>query len=380
MSTTERFEVAVIGAGAMGSAAAWQLARRGHSVILLEQFGAGHQHGSSHGATRIFRVAYRDPTYVRLASESLRAWAELQQEAGQVLLEQSGQIDHGDPEAIEEVANNLEAAGFQAQRLSPAQAQDLWPGMRFDQAVVHSVDGGRVFADRTVQALQRCATARGVSVAFHEPVQSIDSAADGVVLQTPLRRVHAGMLVIAAGAWVEDLLPGEFLLPKLTVSEQIPVHFRKRNSSIYWPSFLHHMHTKAEALTFGAYGMESPLSGSAAGTAAASNTAASNTERLGVKVGVDNATDVAQVAAYIKEWHPGLHPEPVSSTQCLFTSTADQQFVLQRQGPIVVCSTCSGHGFKFTPMIGELVADLCEGLPARYNFSAAITASEPKSA
>jgi sarcosine oxidase len=121
--------------------------------------------------------------------------------------------------------------------------------------------------------------------------------------------------------------------------------------------------------------MESPLSGSAA-----SNTAASNTERLGVKVGVDNATDVAQVAAYIKEWHPGLHPEPVSSTQCLFTSTADQQFVLQRQGPIVVCSTCSGHGFKFTPMIGELVADLCEGLPARYNFSAAITASEPKSA
>ena len=374
MSSAEQFEVAVIGAGAMGSAAAWQLARRGHSVVLLEQFGEGHQHGSSHGATRIFRVAYRDLTYVRLASESLRAWAELQQESGQVLLEQSGQIDHGDPEAIEEVANNLEAAGFKAQRLSPSQAQDLWPGMRFDQAVVHSVDGGRVFADRTVQALQRCATARGVTVAFHEPVHSIDSTADGVVLQTPRRRVHARMLVIAAGGWVEDLLPGEFLLPKLTVSEQVPVHFSKRNSSLSWPSFLHHMHANAEALTFGAYGMESPFSGSAA-----SGSGVSNTERLGVKVGVDNATDVAQVAAYIKEWHPGLHPEPVSSTQCLFTSTADQQFILQRQGPIVVCSTCSGHGFKFTPMIGELVADLCEGRPARYNFSAATSASEPKS-
>ncbi|MCX6526098.1 MAG: FAD-dependent oxidoreductase [Actinobacteria bacterium] len=358
MSSAEHFEVAVIGAGAMGSAAAWQLARRGHSVILLEQFGQGHQQGSSHGATRIFRVAYRDPTYVRLATESLRAWAELEQESGQVLLEQSGQIDHGDPEAIEQVANNLEAAGFLAQRLSPTQAQEQWPGMRFDQAVVHSVDGGRVFADLTV--------------AFHEPVQTIDSTSDGVILQTPGRRVHARLLVIAAGAWVEELLPGEFLLPKLTVSEQVPVHFRKRNPSMRWPSFLHHMHANADALTFGAYGMESPLSGSAATGSAASDTAASNAESFGLKVGVDNATDVGQVVAYVNKWHPGLHPEPVSSTQCLFTSTADQQFILQRQGPIVVCSTCSGHGFKFTPMIGELVADMCEGLPARYNFSSQI--------
>jgi sarcosine oxidase len=177
------------------------------------------------------------------------------------------------------------------------------------------------------------------------------------------------MVVVAAGAWVEDLVPGEFLLPRLTVSEQVPVHFRKRNPSMRWPSFLHHMHAKAEVLTFGAYGMESPLSESAA-----SATAASRGERLGVKVGVDNATDVAQVAAYVAEWHPGLYPEPVSSTKCLFTSTADQQFILQRQGPIVVCSPCSGHGFKFTPMIGELVADLCEGLPPRYNFSAGISA------
>ena len=377
MLSAEQFDVAVIGAGAMGSAAAWQLARRGHSVVLLEQFGPGHQQGSSHGATRIFRVAYREPTYVRLATESLRAWAELEQESGQVLLEQSGQIDHGDPEAIEQVANNLEAAGFLAQRLSPTQAQEQWPGMRFDQAVVHSVDGGRVFADRTVQALHSCATARGVTVAFHEPVQTIDSTSDGVILQTPGRRVHARLLVIAAGAWVEELLPGEFVLPKLTVSEQVPVHFRKRNPSMRWPSFLHHMHANADALTFGAYGMESPLSGSTVSGSAVSGpavpgSAASNAESLGLKVGVDNATDVGQVVAYVNKWHPGLHPDPVSSTHCLFTSTADQQFILQRQGPIVVCSTCSGHGFKFTPMIGELVADMCEGLPARYNFSSQI--------
>ncbi|CAB4549965.1 unannotated protein [freshwater metagenome] len=361
---TESFDVAVIGAGAMGSAAAWQLARRGHSVVLLEQFDAGHSHGSSHGATRIFRVAYRDPTYVQLASESLRSWAELERESGEVLLEQSGQIDHGDPAAIEEVAGNLEAAGFAAQRLSPDQAQALWPGMRFDQAVVHSGTGGRVFADRTLQALHRCAAARGVSVLFNEPVQAIDSAADGVILRTPHRNIRARLLVLAAGAWVEELLPGEFELPKLTVSEQVPVHFRRRDPSVRWPSFLHHMHAKAEALTFGAYGMESPLADPGQATAG-SDIAGLD----GVKVGVDNATDIDQVVAYVQKWHPGLDPNPVSSSKCLFTSTADQQFVLRRQGSVVVCSACSGHGFKFTPMIGELVADLCEGLASQYEFS-----------
>jgi sarcosine oxidase len=363
MGVIEQFDIAVIGAGAMGSAAAWQLARRGHSVALLEQFGAGHEHGSSHGATRIFRVAYRDSTYVRLAAESLRSWAELEHESGQVLLEQSGQIDHGDPTAIEQVADNLEAEGFAARRLSPDQAHALWPGMNFDQAVIHSADGGRVFADRTVLALHRCAADRGVSVRFNEAVQSIDSAAEGVLLQTAQRKVQAQLLVVAAGAWVEDLLPGEFSLPKLTVTEQVPVHFRRRDYTVRWPSFLHHMHAEAEALTFGAYGMESPLAHS---DLTSSGLATSGLD--GVKVGVDNATDVDQVVAYVRKWHPGLDPEPVSSSSCLFTSTPDQQFVLQRQGSVVVCSACSGHGFKFTPMIGELVADLCEGLPSRYEF------------
>ncbi len=367
MAAIEQFDIAVIGAGAMGSAAAWQLARRGHSVVLLEQFAAGHQRGSSHGATRIFRVAYRDPTYVQLASESLQAWAELEQESGQVLLEQSGQVDHGDPLAIEQVASNLDSAGFAALRLSPEQAQQRWPGMKFDRAVVLSVDGGRVFADRTVSALHRCAANRGVSVNFNEAVHSVSSAAEGVVLQTSDRKLQAQLLVVAAGAWVEDFLPGEFLLPKLTVSEQIPVVFRKRNPELLWPSFLHHVHPSAAALAFGAYGMESPL-----GAPESTHSGFIDSGVDGVKVGVDNATDVDQVVAYIRQWHPGLDPDPASYTNCLFTSTADQQFVLKRQGPVVVCSPCSGHGFKFTPMIGQLVADLCEGIATRYDFASLI--------
>ena len=106
------FDVVVIGGGAMGSSAAWHLARRGRSVALIEQFAAGHDRGSSHGATRIFRVAYRDPRYLRLAVDALAWWRELEAESGDTLLEQTGQIDHGDPAVIAEIAANLEGAGY----------------------------------------------------------------------------------------------------------------------------------------------------------------------------------------------------------------------------------------------------------------------------
>ena len=342
-------DVVVIGAGAMGSAAAWQLARRGRSVALIEQFEAGHRRGSSHGATRIFRIAYRDPTYVALAVEALRCWRELEADSGEVLLEQSGQLDHGSPDAIEQIATNLETAGYVADRMTPEAADRRWPHLRFDRAVVHSADGGRVFADRTVAALQRRAAELGVDVSFSEPVLGIERTGSGATVRTVRRELNAGCAVVAAGAWVRGLVPTDVALPELVVTEEVPVHFRPRDPSWRWPSFVHHVDGTAGALVFGAYGLESPGEG--------------------VKVGVEAATGVDDVIAYVRRWHPGLDPTPVSSTVCLFTSTPDEHFIVERHGPVVVCSPCSGHGFKFTPVIGELVADLCDGIAPRYRFA-----------
>ena len=115
----------------------------------------GHAHGSSHGSTRIFRVAYREVLYSRLAAASIPLWHELEAESGETLLEQTGQLDHGDVGAIHEIESTLRAGGWAFDRLSPEQAGERWPGMVFDQAVVYSPDGGRVFADRTLDALIR---------------------------------------------------------------------------------------------------------------------------------------------------------------------------------------------------------------------------------
>ena len=334
----------------MGSAAAWQLARRGRSVALIEQFEAGHHRGSSHGATRIFRLAYRDPTYVRLAVEALAAWRDLERACGLTLLEQSGQIDHGAPIAIDEIAHNLEAAGYQAERMTPVQAQRRWPGLRFDRAVVHSPDGGRVFAERTLTQLNRLASELGAELSFEEPVVGIEPAPDGVVVHTARRSIEARTVVVAAGAWVRELVPDDITLPLLSISREVPTHFQPRDPSQRWPSFVHYVDGAAGARSFGAYGLETP--------------------GHGVKVGVENAASVDEVIDYVREWHPGLVPEPVSSTECLFTNTPDEHFVIERHGPVVVCSPCSGHGFKFTPVIGELVADLCDGVAPRYEFGA----------
>jgi len=349
--TGAMLDVVVIGAGAMGSATAWQLARRGRSVALVEQFEAGHHRGSSHGATRIFRLAYRDPTYVRLAVEALDAWRVLEAASGVSLLEQSGQLDHGAPVAVEEIGANLEAAGFAAEQLTPAQAQARWPGMRFDRAVVHSPDGGRIFAERTVAQLQRLCAGLGAELSFDEPVLGVEPTDDGVVVRTEGRTIAAQVAVVAAGSWVREVVPAGIALPAVTVSHEVPTHFRPRDRSLRWPSFVHYLDDAAGALTFGAYGLETPGEG--------------------VKVGVEDAASAEVVTDYVREWHPGLVPEPVSSAQCLFTNLPDEHFVLERHGPIVVCSPCSGHGFKFTPVIGALVADLCDGLAPRYRFGSA---------
>ncbi len=338
----------MVGAGAMGSATAWQLARRGRSVALVEQFEPGHDRGSSHGATRIFRLAYRDPTYLRLAVEAQRSWRELEEDSGETLLELTGQLDHGAPAAIEQIAGHLDAAGFVAERLGPDEAAERWPGMRFDRAVVHSPDGGRVFADRTVATLQRRAAELGAEVAFDEPVERVEVLGDEARITTSRRTLRARTVVVAAGPWAREVAPATIPLPELTVSVERPVHFAPRDPSMRWPSFLHHLDGAATALDFGAYGLETPGEG--------------------VKVGVDHAPDVEAVVAYAEQWHPGLVPVPVSSTTCRFTSTPDEHFVLDRHGPVVVCSPCSGHGFKFTPIIGELAADLCDGLEPRYRF------------
>src|SRR4051812_11332875 len=153
LSWVERVDAVVVGGGVMGSASAWALARRGRDVVVLEQFGPGHTRGSSHGASRIFRLAYPDPFWVRLARHAEGEWRRLGADAGVTLLTRTGSLDHGEAAGVDAIAGALTAVGAPVERLDPAAARERWPGLRFDGAVVHQPDGGRIESARAWAAL-----------------------------------------------------------------------------------------------------------------------------------------------------------------------------------------------------------------------------------
>lgn len=350
---TERWDAIVVGAGAMGSATAWWLARRGRAVLLLERFEQGHVRGSSHGGTRIFRFAYPDLDYVRLAQAALPLWRELEDDAGVPLLDVTGGIDHGDPVAVEAVADAMAASGATHELLPSAAAEERWPGFRFDGPVLWSPDAGRSRADDAVRALQDRAAAWGADVRFGEGAESVDVHGDEAVVRTAAGEHRAPVAVVTAGSWVAKLLGAKVALPPTAVTREQPVHYPVADPAdeATWPSFIHH----TDPWT---YGLLTPGQGVKVGL-----------HHTGALVDPDERTFeidtalVGRVTEYVERWLPGLVPEPQFPTTCLYTTMPTSDFVLDRCGPIVVGSPCSGHGFKFTPVVGRILADLAEGGP-----------------
>jgi sarcosine oxidase len=164
-------------------------------------------------------------------------------------------------------------------------------------------------------------------------------------------------VVVAAGAWLPALAGAVVTLPPVAVTSEQPAHFRRRDGAEEWPSFLHHTTADAGArLAFASYGMWTP--------------------GVGVKVGLEGTGVVVDpvrrdpspdpavlrtLQGYVEDWLPGLDPAPVEVSTCLWTGLPDEHFCVDRRGPVVVCSPCSGHGFKFVPAIGRMAADLALG-------------------
>jgi sarcosine oxidase len=353
VAVTTRVDAVVVGAGAMGSSTAWWLARRGRDVVLLEQFEQGHARGSSHGATRIFRFAYPDPDYVRLAQQALPLWRELEADSGRTLLETTGAVDHGDPGSVDATAAALAACGGAHERLSPDAASERWPHMRFDRAVLFHPDGGRCLAGATVAALQERAAAHGADVRFGTGPAVVRTAGDGVEVHTGDERWTAPVAVVTAGAWVKRTA-GEFVdLPPTTVTREQIQHFAPRDGADAqgWPSLIHHR-------TPWVYGLYSAGEGLKVAEHHVGPVADPDDLDTGT---VPELTE--RVAAYVAEWFPGLDPTPTNISRCIYTTTPTEDFVLDRRGPLVVGSPCSGHGFKFTPVVGRILADMVEGRP-----------------
>jgi monomeric sarcosine oxidase len=366
----DRVDVVIIGAGLAGSAAAWAITRRGRSVALLEAFQPGHRRGSSHGSARIFRRAYPDPLYVRLTGEAQPLWWRLADEAGEELVLATGGLDFGPARGQEKMYDLLAGSGVPAELMPAAAAAERWPGFAFgaDPVLFHP-DAGVIDAERAVAAMCRLAAVRGAQVCHGSPVQRVSVSDGGVVVHAADRSWRAPVVVVAAGAWLTPLLGGQVRLPSLVVTQQQALHFAPLAPAVGElapPVFI--CHDEVASM----YGLLAGLDGEVPGAIKVGEHGYGTVTTGEDRDGIVNPASRERVRAFVRDRLRGLRPEPVGEVTCLYTSTASEDFILDRQGPFVVCSACSGHGAKFAPLTGEIAADLaCGDAPPDHRFTLA---------
>ncbi|PQZ94695.1 FAD-dependent oxidoreductase [Arthrobacter sp. MYb227] len=376
-----RLDIVVIGGGAMGSATAWQLATRGREVTLLEQFAPGHTNGASHGTTRNLNLGYADPTYVGMLAESLMLWETLGAQSGSEQITRTGTVNHGDPVSQADTLAALTAVGIRAEELSAAEATERWNGIRFATPALHMPDGGQLNPDLALPSFQRVATEHGATIRHGVRVVEMTVLGENqvhMVLETPsgTEILEARSVVVTAGAWTSYLIPDSVRLPQLRVTQEQPLHFAPRDAQTGWPGFNHNIVPGSpgfENAYSPVYGMLTPGEGIKAGW-----------HGTGAQTHPDQrsfASEPKQLHAlrdYARVWLPGVNADIFTEISCTYTNTPDEDFILDRIGPITMGAGFSGHGFKFTPTIGRILADLATGSgPAPAKFSAGRRAIDP---
>lgn len=353
----------IIGGGIMGLATAWQLARRGERVRLIEQFEPHHTRGASHGSTRNINNAYHEEFYLDLFDEAFGLWRALEAGARAPLLGLHGLATQGDEATVLASHAALSARGADVSLFTPAEAAARWAGMRFAGPVLVSHQAGIGYAARALDALEAAASRAGAVIERGARVLAVDPVGDGVRVEVAgadgaVRVVTAGHAIVAAGAWSQSLLAGLVDLPPLAVTEEHPAHFTPRHPGLVWPSFNHMFAPDVLDERGGnVYGMPSPGEGVKVGLHA-----------VGRVVDPDQRTFAATpevraaVREHVTEWLPGLDPDSAVEISCTYTSTPNGRFVIDRVGPLTIAAGFSGHGYKFAPAIGRILADSATGL------------------
>jgi len=356
------FDAIVVGLGGMGSATASALAQRGLRVLGVEQFAAGHDRGSSHGQTRIIRTAYYEhPDYVPLCQAAFGGWHALEQRTGRHLLTACPCLSLGRP-GSELVGGVLDAArqhGLAVERLSADELQQRYPQFRFggDVGGVLESASGFLYVDDCVRALQADAHAHGAELRFGESVLEWTTAGDVVAVRTEWETLTARLLVITAGPWAKGVLAALDL--PLTVMRQVPMWFAVNDAAVFrrdrFPMFI--ADTPAGAF----YGL--PMI-DAAGVKVARHYGAP--ELAGPDVVGRDVTDADEqpVRAFLAEHLPGANGPRTRGGVCLYTLTPDRHFIVDRHpafSNVAIAAGFSGHGFKFAPVVGEMLADIVTG-------------------
>jgi sarcosine oxidase len=316
----------------MGLAAGRALAQRGEDVTIYEQFQLGTERGSSYGASRIFRLSYLEDRWVALAQRAYELWQELERESGARLIKLNGLLD-AEPNPAARAAV-FDRHGLAYEILEPEQIAQRF-NIAYDRPLVFSSDAGISLAAEARRAFEASARAAGAEIREHTRVDSLDD-------------VDADVVVVTAGGWAPKLLADAGIELPATPTRETVSYFALPDSRVV-PSVIDELDAY-EGHSF--YALEAPGVGLKAGL-----------HQSGAPTDPDEKPEpdgriVERVAAWVARHFPFVDPTPVGAETCIYTTTSDDRFVLERHGRIVVGSACSGHGFKFAPAVGELVAEL----------------------
>ncbi|MBA4169067.1 MAG: N-methyl-L-tryptophan oxidase [Chloroflexi bacterium] len=358
---SERYDSIVIGLGGMGSASAYHLARRGQRVLGLEQFDLLHERGSSHGLTRIIRLAYHeDPSYVPFLRRSYELWHDLEADADERLLVTTGSIEGG-PEDGPMFRGALEAAELHDiphEVLDAAELRRRYPayaGLDPATRVVWQPDGGFLLAERTILAHVNGALAAGADLRFREGVSSWEATADGGVRVISDRATYeADRLVICAGAWARQLMPRlselavperqvlawlQPIRPELFEPDRFPVFLLDVPEGSYYGFPVH----VVPGFKFGWYHhFREPMD-------------PDDPDRS------TRPDDEAALRSFAERYFPDGAGPTIMLKACMFTNSPDEHFLIDRlpDAPQVsVAAGFSGHGYKFCSVVGVIMADL----------------------
>lgn len=367
---SDSYDAIVLGVGGMGSAALLHLARRHVRVLGLERFGIPHEFGSSHGLTRIIRLAYWEhPAYVPLLRRAYELWRELEGFAREALLVTTGSVDAGAPDgrAIRGALDACRQFDLRYELLDTATLRRRFPGYRLPASLValFQPDGGYLLSERCISAHVAAAAHHGASLHINEQVTHWEEHGDHVLVHTDRSTYSTPRLVVTAGPWAGTIVRA--LHPLLSVERQVVMWVTPTRREYFLPENFPVFYLHAEDGSF--YGF--PIYGD-----------------LGVKIGryhhlhqivdpdrVDRTCHVEDEAVLregIRRYFPDADGPTKVLKACLFTNTSDEHFIIDSlsQTPrVVVAAGFSGHGFKFCSVVGEILADLALEGSTRHDIS-----------
>ncbi|MEO1401972.1 MAG: N-methyl-L-tryptophan oxidase [Cyanobacteria bacterium J06635_1] len=360
----QQFDVIVIGAGGVGSAAAYYLSKAGQRVLLIEQFELNHQNGSSYGHSRVIRYTYDHPIYIDLMRDAYPLWFALQEEAREQLYVKTGGLDFGFPEVdtFQALKSAMDTAQLDYEHLTQDEIRERYPQFTLKDGMegLFQADSGLLRTSRCVLAHQRLAQARGATILDQTPVVKVSPDANGVEVQTDRDVFRCDRIILTAGSWAKGLLADQGIdLPLKIMPCQLGFYQPETPASFEpgtFPVFFAHMNGDYGEMPYG-IPHEDPSIGVKITTFYGWDTVDTPSE-------VDYTPSQAwteRIRDFARDYIPGAAGPLLSTRRCLYTLTPDKHFILDQHPSyphVVIGAGFSGHGFKFTTLSGKMLADL----------------------